>query len=107
MSDKTNPKKETQTINIEIDEAMAEGTYSNLVIVNNSATEFVLDFINVMPGNPKSKVKSRIILTPVHAKKLMQTLKNNIKYYEQEFGKIDDLERQTTIPISFGPEGQA
>ena len=62
-------KKDGQ-LNIELDEKVAEGTYSNLAIINHSVSEFIVDFINVMPGTPKAKVKSRIILTPEHAKRL-------------------------------------
>ena len=66
-------------INIELDEKVAEGTYSNLAIINHSNTEFVLDFISLMPGVPKAKVKSRIILTPQHAKRLLKALNENIQ----------------------------
>ncbi len=66
--EKKNEQK--QKINIELDEKVAEGTYSNLAIINHSVSEFVIDFISVMPGSPKNKVKSRIIITPQHAKKL-------------------------------------
>ena len=66
-------------MNIELDETIAEGTYSNLAIINHSASEFIVDFINVMPGTPKAKVKSRIILTPEHAKRLTKALAENVK----------------------------
>ncbi len=94
------------TISIEIDELVAEGNYSNLVIVNHSISEFVLDFVNVMPGKPKSKVKSRVILAPQHAKRLLGLLSENLKKYEDEFGKIQDSEKQV-IPLNFGPTGKA
>ena len=71
MSDQSKDSKQGQ-INIELDEKIAEGTYSNLAIINHSVSEFVVDFINIMPGTPKSKVKSRIILTPQHAKRLLK-----------------------------------
>lgn len=93
-------------INIEIDEQIAEGTYSNLAIINHSVSEFVVDFINVMPGNPKSKVKSRIILTPQHAKRLAQALNDNVGKFEKEHGVIKDYENPP-IPMNFGPTGQA
>ena len=73
MSDQSKDSKQGQ-INIELDEKIAEGTYSNLAIINHSVSEFVVDFINIMPGTPKSKVKSRIILTPQHAKRLLKAL---------------------------------
>ena len=65
-------------INIELDEKVAEGTYSNLAIINHSISEFVIDFVSIMPGSPKNKVKSRIIITPQHAKKLAKALNDNI-----------------------------
>ncbi len=99
-------KENQKSINIEIDESVAEGTYSNLAIVNHSVSEFVVDFINIMPGNPKSKVKSRIILTPQHAKRFAKALQENIKRFENENGEIKDFEKQS-IPLNFGPTGQA
>ena len=99
-------KENQKSINIEIDESVAEGTYSNLAIVNHSVSEFVVDFINIMPGNPKSKVKSRIILTPQHAKRFAKALQENIKRFENENGEIKDFEKQA-IPLNFGPTGQA
>ena len=63
-----------QPLNIEISEEIAEGTYANLAIITHSNAEFVVDFVNVMPGTPKSKVKSRVILTPMHAKRFMKAL---------------------------------
>ncbi len=93
-------------INIEIDEETAQGTYSNLVIINHSASEFVLDFVNNMPGTPKSKVKSRIILTPQHAKRFVKALVDNIRRFEDENGEIKDYQKQA-VPLNFGPTGQA
>ena len=74
--------KSNNNVNIELDENIAQGIYSNLVIVNHSPTEFVLDFINVMPGTPKAKVRSRIILTPEHAKKFIKALDENLNKFE-------------------------
>jgi hypothetical protein len=94
-------------LNIEISEEMAEGSYANLAIITHSHAEFVVDFVNVMPGTPKSKVKSRIILTPMHAKKLMKALAENIDRYELANGSIQDLE-QVEIPMHLGgPTPQA
>ena len=73
-------------LNIEISEEMAEGQYANLAIITHSHAEFVLDFVNVMPGTPKSKVKSRIILTPQHAKRLMNAMKDNVERFEAANG---------------------
>ncbi|MDE0535040.1 MULTISPECIES: DUF3467 domain-containing protein [unclassified Tenacibaculum] len=93
-------KKEPQ-LNIELDQEIAEGTYSNLAIINHSVSEFIVDFINIMPGVPKAKVKSRIILTPQHAKRLSKALADNIRKFEQAHGEIKDYE-QPPIPMNFG-----
>ena len=105
MAEENNKKKPGQ-INIELDEKVAEGTYSNLAIINHSVSEFVVDFITIMPGNPKAKVKSRIILTPQHAKKLLRALGDNVQKFEKMHGDIKDYE-QPSIPINFGPAGKA
>ncbi len=99
-------KNKKNNINIELDEKVAEGTYANLAIINHSASEFVVDFVNIMPGVPKAKVKSRIILTPQHAKRFMKALSDNINRFENAHGKIKDFE-QPNIPLNFGPTGQA
>ncbi len=93
-------------INIELDEKIAQGIYSNLAIINHSVSEFVVDFVTIMPGVPKSKVKSRIILTPQHAKRFLRALGDNIKRFENNHGEIKDFE-QPTIPLNFGPTGEA
>jgi hypothetical protein len=93
-------------INIELDETIAEGIYSNLAIINHSASEFVLDFVCIMPGAPKAKVKSRIVLTPQHAKRLVSALAENIHRFELAHGEIKENE-QPAIPLNFGPTGQA
>jgi len=96
-----------KNINIELDENIAQGSYSNLVVVNHSPTEFVLDFINIMPGTPKAKVKSRIVITPEHAKRLMKALADNVQKFEQQHGVIKNLD-QNTIPLNFGgPKAEA
>lgn len=94
-------------LNIEISEEVAEGSYANLAIITHSHAEFVLDFVNVMPGTPKSKVKSRIILTPQHAKRFMKAMTENIQKYEAVNGTIKDLE-EIPLPMTFGgPTAQA
>ncbi|PCH53073.1 MAG: hypothetical protein COC22_03200 [Flavobacteriaceae bacterium] len=98
-------KKEGQ-LNIELDDKIAEGTYANLAIINHSVSEFIVDFISVMPGQPKAKVKSRIILTPQHAKRLVKALAENVKRFEKSHGEIKDYE-QPPIPMNFGPTGEA
>ena len=103
MADQNQPQGQ---INIELDEAMAEGIYSNLAIINHSPSEFVMDYVCIMPGTPKAKVKSRIILTPQHAKRLLKALGENILRFEQAHGEIKEFE-QSPIPLNFGPTGQA
>jgi hypothetical protein len=94
-------------LNIELTEDIAEGIYSNLAVITHSQSEFVIDFIKVMPGVPKARVKSRIVLTPQHAKRLMQALTDNIQKFEQVNGKIKDMEPRA-IPLNFGgPTAQA
>lgn len=94
-------------LNIEISEEVAEGQYANLAIITHSHAEFVVDFVNVMPGTPKSKVKSRIILTPQHAKRLMRALTENIQKFESSHGPIQDIE-EIQLPLNFGgPTAQA
>lgn len=98
---------EQHQLNIELSEEMAEGVYANLAIITHSNAEFVVDFVNVMPGIPKAKVKSRIILTPQHAKRFMKALVDNIKKYESVNGSIQDQE-PINIPMNFGgPAAQA
>lgn len=94
-------------LNIEISEEVSEGEYANLAIITHSHAEFVIDFVNVMPGTPKSKVKSRIILTPFHAKRFMKAMIDNIKKFESANGPIQDME-QIEVPFTFGgPPAQA
>ncbi|SHH59127.1 DUF3467 domain-containing protein [Flavobacterium johnsoniae] len=102
----SNPKQQQEQINIELDETIAEGIYSNLAIINHSSSEFVLDFVSIMPGIPKAKVKSRIVLTPQHAKRLLRTIGENIHRFEAAHGEIKETE-QAPIPLNFGPAGQA
>ena len=104
MSDSKQPKK--GQINIELEEKVAQGIYSNLAIINHSVSEFVIDFVSIMPGVPKSKVKSRIILTPQHAKRLLKALGDNIHRFEKAHGEIKDYD-QPPMPLNFGPTGQA
>ena len=75
-------KKNQNQLNIELKEDVAQGVYSNLAVITHSPSEFVLDFVRVMPGVPKAQVKSRVIITPEHAKRLMNALMDNIKRYE-------------------------
>ena len=94
--------KNPNQINIELTEDVAEGVYANLAMIAHSNSEFVIDFIRLMPGVPKAKVKSRIVVTPEHAKRLLSALKDNIKKYEDTFGPIKKTEETPKFPINFG-----
>ena len=103
--DKDHPKP--NQLNIEISEEVADGIYSNLAIITHSNSEFVLDFVRVMPGVPKAKVKSRVLLTPQHAKRLMRALADNVQKYESVHGPIRETD-MPEIPMNFGgPPAQA
>ena len=96
-----------QQIEVELSAETAEGIYSNLAIITHSNAEFIVDFINMMPGKPKANVKSRIILTPQHAKRLMSALVENIGKFEAQFGKITEGNQQgNTIQFAM-PAAQA
>jgi hypothetical protein len=102
-----NQEQQPNQLNIEISEEIAEGAYANLAIITHSHAEFVIDFVSVMPGTPKSKVKSRIIFTPQHAKRFMKAMNENIQRFESVNGPIQDLE-EVQIPMNFGgPTAQA
>jgi hypothetical protein len=81
--------KNQPSINIELGEKEAEGIYSNLALIAHSPSEFIVDFARVLPGIPKSRVYARIVMTPTHAKLLNQALEQNLKKYEEAFGKIN------------------
>ena len=102
-----NQPEQPNQLNIELTEDISEGEYANLAIITHSHAEFVIDFVNVMPGTPKSKVKSRIILTPFHAKRFMKAMIENVKKFESANGVIQDMD-QVEIPFTFGgPAAQA
>ncbi|MCP4120758.1 MAG: DUF3467 domain-containing protein [Bacteroidetes bacterium] len=94
-------KKNTNQLNIELSEEVADGIYSNLAIITHSNAEFIIDFVRVLPGVPKAKVKSRIVLTPQHAKRLLRALNENVKKFEGLHGDIKDIEVQG-MPMHFG-----
>ena len=95
-------------IDIELTEEIADGIYSNLAIISHSNSEFVIDFIRLLPGVPKAKVKSRILLSPQHAKRLHQALYENIRKFEAQFWEIEMQESAPQFPpMSFGPTGEA
>jgi hypothetical protein len=101
--------KNPSQISIELNEEIAQGTYSNLAVITHSASEFVIDFIRIMPGIPKAQVKSRIILTPEHAKRLVAALQDNISKYEAVHGTIKEVKGSVpAVPLTFGgPTAQA
>jgi hypothetical protein len=83
------PKPPAPRVSLQIDDPVAQGTYSNLVLLNHSENEFVLDFAYLQPGNPVAKVRSRIISSPRHTKRLLLALQKNLERYEERFGKIE------------------
>ena len=95
-------ERKKEGINIELTEEIAQGNYSNLAIINHSQSEFVVDFVQMMPGIKKAKVKSRIILTPQHAKRLMKALADNINKFEDQNGVINDIDNGQSLPLNFG-----
>ena len=97
-------------LSIELSDEIAQGTYSNLAVISHSSSEFVIDFVRIVPGTPKAKVKSRVILTPEHAKRLLFALQDNISKYESTFGNIKKIDgpANNSMPINFGgPTAQA
>jgi len=94
-------------INIELPEDVAEGIYSNLAVITHSNSEFIIDYIRIMPGVPKAKVKARILLTPQHAKRLLKALNENVAKFESVNGTIEETE-VNAMGLSFGgPTAQA
>jgi Protein of unknown function (DUF3467). len=97
----------TNEIQVELTDEIAQGVYSNLCVIAHSSSEFIIDFIRVLPGTPKAKVKSRIILTPDNAKRLLLALQDNINRYEEQtkFGK--NVTFDNFMPPIGGVQGQA
>ena len=102
-------EEQKNQLNIELSEEMAEGTFANLAMIGHTNEEFVIDFIRVMPNMPKAKVKSRVILTPQHAKRMMRALVENVQRYEAQHGKIKDSQKNNPpFPMNFNtPKAQA
>ncbi len=100
--------EEQRQVDIELNHDVAQGTYANLAIIAHSTSEFIIDFVRMMPGLPKAEVKSRIILTPEHAKRLLYALQDNIRTFEQNRGKISLPEEDDNVfPLDVKPKGQA
>jgi Protein of unknown function (DUF3467) len=107
MSDKKNPNQ-PQELNIELTEEVAEGIYTNFAMIGHSPTEFVLDFVRLLPNLNKAKVKSRIIMTPQQAKRFMMAMRENLKIYENQFGLIKEDNAPPMPPVQFNtPKGLA
>ena len=101
-------EEKKQQFDIELNREVAQGTYSNLSIISHSSSEFIVDFIRIMPGMPKAEVKSRIILTPEHAKRLLLALQDNVRRFEIDFGKINLPESLGPVfPLDLEQQGQA
>ncbi|MEZ4986307.1 MAG: DUF3467 domain-containing protein [Saprospiraceae bacterium] len=102
-------KQQGNQLNIELPEDIADGIYSNLAVIAHSNSEFVIDFLRLVPNVPKAKVKSRIILTPQHAKRLLRAIADNIQKYEAQFGPISEQENGPggMPPMGFTPTAQA
>jgi hypothetical protein len=95
-------------LNVEITEDIAEGIYSNLAIISHSNAEFIFDFIRILPGIAKARVKTRVVMTPQHAKRLLLTMQDNLQKYESTFGTIDLKDLDGGSPFGFGgPAGMA
>ena len=103
MSDNNNNKNQLQ---VELPQEVAQGEYANFAIITHSSSDFIIDFARVLPGLPKAQVKSRVILAPEHAKRLLAALQENIVRYEREFGaiKIPNKESRTIAPFPVGQE---
>ena len=100
-------KKGNTEIQIELSEEVAQGTYANLAIIAHSSSEFILDFIRLVPGVPKAKVQSRIILTPENAKRLLYALQDNVNRFEDQFGQVKTEHPPGFFPPVGGVKGEA
>jgi hypothetical protein len=90
MSDAPKPPTPAQQIQIDLDEPTAQGLYCNLVLINHTDSEFILDFAFLQPAAPQARVRARILSSPRHTKRLLRALETNIQRYEERFGKIDE-----------------
>lgn len=94
-----NQENNNGQLQIELKEEVAQGTYANLAIITHSSSEFIMDFIRVMPGMPKAGVQSRIVLAPEHAKRLLRALEENVGKYERAFDPIRMPDEQPIPPL--------
>lgn len=93
--------EEKKELGIELKPEVAQGTYSNLAVITHSHSEFVLDFASMLPGFGKAVVSNRIIMTPEHAKRLLNALMDNVTKYESQFGLIDLAPKQQNVAGTF------
>jgi len=109
MDNKNPQNPNSNQFQIELKPEVAEGIYANLAIISHSSSEFVLDFVRVLPGVAKGQVKSRILTTPEHAKRLLLALQDNIGKYESQFGtiRIPDNRVGTFVPPAGAFKGEA
>ncbi len=101
MSDQPKDKQQPTQLSIELPDDIADGTYANLAVISHSSSEFVMDFIRLVPNVPKVRVKSRIIISPQHAKRLMRALADNISKFENQFGTIQEHDQPAVPPMAF------
>jgi hypothetical protein len=101
MENNNNNNNDDKKLNIDLPEDVANGVYSNLTVITHSPSEFVCDFVQMMPGVPSAKVRSRVVMTPGNAKKLLNALKDNIQKYEESHGQISN-DNQDLPPMNFG-----
>ena len=97
-----NQNKNQQGLQMELPQEVAQGQYANFAVITHSSSDFVLDFARILPGVPKAQVKSRVILAPEHAKRLLIALQDNIMRYEAQFGKIQIPNQQPRTIAPFG-----
>jgi len=104
-----NKQNDQQQFSLDLKSEVAKGTYSNLAIITHSRSEFIIDFATILPGLPKPEINNRIVMTPEHAKRLLNALSENISKYEGQFGQIslDDQPKATFNLGNFGPMGGA
>ncbi|RMF53652.1 MAG: DUF3467 domain-containing protein [Bacteroidetes bacterium] len=107
MSQQPDAPQDPNVLNVELTDEVAAGIYSNLAIISHTPAEFVIDFLQVLPGLPKAKVRSRIILSPYHYKRLLLAMQDNLAKYESRFGEISADEHAGLPPVSFGGPGLA
>ena len=108
MEENKNPQQQQNQFQMGINPEVAEGTYSNLALITHSSSDFILDFATALPGMPQPQIKSRVIMAPEHAKRLLQALQSNVYNYEQTFGKIKMPDETDRTIAPFGtPKGEA